>query len=670
MRFWNRTIRDRVAAVVFGTLVVVTAVGVTWTFRQAYAVYRLTRGVGDLWFLSADGERWFRMDEHRRDVPLEEIPPHLQHAFIAVEDHRFYRHIGIDPLALGRAVFRNVKEPGTVEGGSTLTQQLARTLFLSNQQSYGRKIREAVLALMIEAQLTKDEVLELYLNRIYLSGGVYGVETMSRNAFGKPAKQLNLAECALIAGLARAPSARSPWTNLDGAIERSHTVLARMRQERFITEEQETAAKRTRIRIRPFPGAADARAGYAKEFLRQQFRNVYGGDHPPDWRVRTTFIREVQDAAETAVREGLKRQRVPGLQVALVAIDPATGNILAMVGGSDFAATPFNRAVNSRRQPGSAFKPFVYAVALENGLSPVSRMQGLQQVAVEAPSGIWIPRDERAGGRDEMTLREALLESNNAAAVLLQQRVGTRPVIQLTRDLGVPNQPDVPSLALGSGQVTPLELTTAYAVFPNGGYRVRSRGILAVEDAAGQTVESSAIERERVLSAESAFQMVTMLQDVVARGTGASARSYGLSGAIGGKTGSTNDYRDAWFVGFNSSVVVGVWTGFDQPQKIREGGTGARVALPIWADFMRRVQRRLPSRPFEPPPGLEPRELCLISYQRPVDGCPGYVEYFKEGDDTPTRLCPIHEGTLREEAARAVDGLIRAIGRGIRGIFN
>jgi penicillin-binding protein 1A len=234
----------------------------------------------------------------------------------------------------------------------------------------------------------------------------------------------------------------------------------------------------------------------------------------------------------------------------------------------------------------------------------------------------------------------------------------------------VPNQPDVPSLALGSGQVTPLDLTTAYAVFPNGGYRVRSRGILAVEDAAGQTVESSAIERERVLSPESAFQMVTMLQDVVARGTGASARSYGLSGAIGGKTGSTNDYRDAWFVGFNSSVVVGVWAGFDQPQKIREGGTGARVALPIWADFMRRVQRRLPSRPFEPPPGLEPRELCLISYQRPVDGCPGYIEYFKDGDDPPTRLCPIHEGTLREEAARAVDGLMRAIGRGIRGIFN
>ena len=478
------------------------------------------------------------------------------------------------------------------------------------------------------------------------------------------------AEAALIAGIIRAPSTYSPWNHPDAARRRSFVVLQRMREEGKITANQETAARAERIRIQPPPSVTSARNGYAKEFLRQQFRNVYGGDNPPDWKVHTSFLKDVQDAAETAVREGLRRQRVPGLQVALVALDPATGNVLAMVGGSDFATTPFNRAVNSRRQPGSAFKPFVYAVALEQGLSPVSRLQGLQQVAIEAPSGIWIPRDERATGRDEMSLREALLESNNAAAVLLQQRVGTRPVLQLTRNLGVSEQPDVPSLALGSGLVTPLELTTAYAVFPNGGFRVRSRGILAVEDAAGQTVESANVVRERVISEETAFQMVTMLQDVVARGTGAGARSYGLSSGFGGKTGSTNDYRDAWFVGFNSSVVVGVWTGFDQPQTIRQGGTGARVALPIWADFMRRVQRRLPSRGFSPPAGLEPHELCLISYQRPVDGCPSYIEYFKDGDDVPTQLCPIHEGTFKEDAVRAVDDLMRAIGRGIRGIFD
>ena len=245
------------------------------------------------------------MDEQRRDVPLADIPPDLQHAFIAIEDHRFYHHIGVDPIALARAVYRNLREPGTVEGGSTLTQQLARTLFLSNKKSYGRKLREAVLAVMIDAQLSKEQVLELYLNRIYLSAGVYGVETMSRHLFGKPAKQLNLAECALIAGLARAPASLSPWTHPEAAIARSHVVLARMREEKFITADQEEAARRTRIRIRPFPSAADARGGYAKEYLRQLFRDRFGGDHPPDWQVRTTFVPALQEAAERAVGDGL-----------------------------------------------------------------------------------------------------------------------------------------------------------------------------------------------------------------------------------------------------------------------------------------------------------------------------------------------------------------------------
>jgi penicillin-binding protein 1A len=237
------------------------------------------------------------------------------------------------------------------------------------------------------------------------------------------------------------------------------------------------------------------------------------------------------------------------------------------------------------------------------------------------------------------------------------------------QSLGVTNQPDVPSLALGSGLVTPLELTTAYAVFANGGMRVRPRSIRSVENAAGDTVEDAPVERERVLPEDVTFQMVTMLQDVVARGTGASARSHGVTGPVGGKTGSTNAYRDAWFVGFNSSIVVGVWAGFDQPQTIRDGGTGARIALPIWADFMRRARRLAPARPFAPPANLEPHELCLLSYHRPVGGCPTYVEYFKEDDRVPTQLCPLHEGTFKEEAARAVDGLMRAIGKGIRGIF-
>ena len=639
-----------------------------WTARYGWAIYRLNRGVGDTVFLDGSGREWFRLDEQRRDVPFSRISVHLKDAVIAVEDHRYYLHPGIDPIGLGRAVFTNLRTDRR-QGGSTITQQLARTLFLSNSKTPGRKAKEAALAVMLEVFLSKQEILELYLNRVFLGGGIYGVETMSQKMLRKPASQLTVAEAALIAGIIRAPSTYSPWHHPDAARQRSFVVLQRMREEKKITEAQERDARAERIHIQPPPSVSSARHGYAKEYLRQQFRNVFGGDNPPDWKVHTTFSPAMQDAAEAAVGDGLRRLKIRGLQAALVAIDPATGNILAMVGGSDFAVTPFNRAVKSRRQPGSAFKPFVYAAALERGLSPVTRLQGLQQVAVEASSGVWIPRDERADGRDEMTLREALLESSNAAAVLLQQQVGTRPVLQLVRNLGVTDQPDVPSLALGSGLVTPLELTNAYAVFANGGLHVRPRGIQSVENASGETVESVAVERERVLPEDVAFQMVSMLQDVVARGTGASARSYGVTGPVAGKTGSTNDYHDAWFVGFNSSVVVGVWTGFDKPQTIREGGTGARIALPIWADFMRRVRRQAPARSFAPPAGLEPHELCLLSYQRPVSGCPTYVEYFKEDDSVPSQLCPLHEGTFKEEAARAVDGLMRAIGKGIRGIF-
>ena len=663
------SLREWLVAVTGGVLIVGVLLSATWTVRHAWAIYRLNRGVGDTVFYDAQGRPWFRLDEQRRDVPLDRISTHFRNAVVAVEDHRFYRHPGIDPIALGRAVVYNVRSDDGRQGGSTITQQLARTLFLSNQRTYARKLKEAVLAVLLEVFLSKREILELYLNRVYLSGGIYGVETMANKMLRKPAAQLSLAEAAVIAGIIQAPAAYSPWSHFEAARRRSFVVLQRMREEGMITAAQEQAARTEPIRIQPPPAIADSRYGYAKDYLRQQFRNVYGGDNPPDWKVHTTFVVEIQDAAEIAVRDGLRRLGSPGLQAALVAIDPATGNILAMVGGSDFRTTPFNRAVRSRRQPGSAFKPFVYAAALERGLSPVSTLTGLRQVAIEAAEGVWIPRDERAHDADVLTLREALLESNNAAAVLLQQQVGARPILRLANDLGVRNQPDVPSLALGSGLVTPLDLTAAYAVFPSLGYRVRPRALVDVTSADGDKVLRIHTEREQILSPEIAFQMVTMLQDVVNRGTGSAARAAGVRGPVGGKTGTTNDYRDAWFVGFNSSVVVGVWVGFDQPERIRSGGSGARVALPIWSDFMRRTARRLPGNPIEPPAALHGEELCLISYQRPVEGCPTYIEYFKTGDEVPSRLCPIHQGTLKQRAQRAIQSVLGALGRSIKGIF-
>jgi 1A family penicillin-binding protein len=667
MSNWPR-VRDRVAGVIFGALIVISALGIAWTLRQTYAVFRLTRGVGDTWFLAADGARWFRMDEHRQDIPLSQIPPHLQRAFVAVEDHRFFSHPGVDPIALARAAWRNLREPGTVQGGSTLTQQLARTLFLSNKKTYGRKIREAALALMIDAQLSKEEVLELYLNRIYLSGGMYGVETMSRHLFGKPARELSLAECTLIAGLARAPSALSPWSNYDGAIERSHVVMARMREEGFITAEQEAAAKRVRPRIRPYPGATDPRGGYAKEFLRQQFRDRFGGDHPPDWEVRTTFIPELQALAERAVEDGLRRFGQPQLQAALVAIDPRTGDILALVGGRDFRQSQFNRAARSRRQPGSAFKPLLFAAALEHGFSPVSVLEGLANIAPQGPEE-WAPRNAGGETPDQLTLRAALLESNNRAATALQQRLGSRPVLRLASHVGLTDQPDVPSLSLGTGLVTPLELTGAFAAFPNGGIAVRPRGIVRVIDADGGVAYDNPIQMERVISPATAFQMVSMLEDVMDRGTGAPARSLGVRFAAGGKTGTTDDFKDAWFVGFSSSLVAGVWVGFDQPRTIGRDAYGSRYALPIWSDFMRQASRRRRPDAFEPPSGLHDEVLCRVSYMRPVEGCPVYTEYLKEDDVVPGRLCPIHEGSVKQRVRRALEDVFSQLGRKIRGIL-
>ena len=669
MTFWSPRIRDRVAAAIFVVLAIATAVGVMWTMRQGYAVYRLTRGVGDTWFLDAGGRRWFRMDEQRQDVPLRDIPADLQHAFIAIEDHRFYSHVGVDPIALGRAVFRNVTDPGSLEGGSTLTQQLARTLFLSNRKTYARKLHEAVLAIMIDAQLSKDQVLELYLNRIYLSAGVYGVETMSRHLFGKPAKQLTLAEAALIAGLARAPAALSPWNHLEEAVTRSHVVLGRMRDEGFITAEQEQAARRARIRVRPYPEATEVTAGYAKDYLRQQFRDHFGGDHPPDWEVHTTFVPDLQEMAERAVSDGLRRFGDADLQAALVAIDPRTGDILAMVGGRDFRQSQFNRASRSRRQPGSAFKPLLYAAALEHGFSPVSVLSDLGHVPPQGPEE-WSPRNAEADAPDELTLRAALLESDNRAATMLQQRIGSRPVLRLASDVGLRDMPDVPSLSLGTGLVTPLELTAAFAVFPTGGLAVQPRAIVSVLDADGSPALENLVRSERVISPETAFQMVSMLGDVVDRGTGSAARAQGVRFAVGGKTGTTNEFKDAWFVGFSSAVVVGVWVGFDQPKPIGREAYGSRYALPIWSDFMRRAARLRVPHEFEEPAGLREEPLCRISYLKPVEGCPVYNEYFKEGDAVPTRLCPLHQGTVKQRVQRAVTGFLSGIGKRIlRGIF-
>ena len=661
-----------VADVVLRTALLVVVVGggivLGWTAKQAWAVHRLTRGVGNTVFYGADGKPWFALDERRRDVPLDQVAPPLRMAVIAVEDHRFYRHGGIDPIGFGRAVARNLRRGAIAEGGSTITQQLARTVFLSNRRTLGRKAKEAVLAQLMEEQLTKDQILELYLNRVSLSGGTFGVEAMSRQLFNKRARDLGLLESAVVAGLIRAPSALSPWSNEEGALARSKVVLARMREEGFITPDAEAAANRARVRMTSSPGLADAHSGYAKDYLRQLFREQVGDDDPPDWEVHTTFLPALQLAAERAVEEGLARLGKRGLQAALVALDPETGNVLAMVGGRNFTASPFNRAVRSKRQPGSAFKPIVYAAALERGLSPVTVLTNLHSVTAPGRQE-WTPRNAEEETPDEETLREALLESNNQAAVALQLRIGSGSVLALAGDLGLRDMPNVPSLALGTGLVSPLELASAYAAFPNGGQAVTPRGIVRVLDADENVVVENPVRRKRALPEPVAFQTVTMLRDVIDLGTASSARSLGVRGPAAGKTGTTSEFKDAWFVGFTSSLVAAVWVGFDQPEPIGPAAFGARVALPIWADFMRRAARVLPPGEFAVPSGVREVELCRVSYLRPVDGCPTYVEFLKDGDEVPRRLCPIHQGSFKQEARRAIEGVLSKVGRKILDIF-
>jgi membrane carboxypeptidase/penicillin-binding protein len=521
-----------------------------------------------------------------------------------------------------------------------------------------------VLALMIEQRLSKTQILELYLNRIYLGGAIYGVEAMSQNVFGKPAADLTLSESAFIAGLIRMPSALSPWSHYDRALRRSHVVLARMRDEGFITLQAEQQARGRPPRILASPGLNRGAAGYAEDYLRQQFRAAFEDDNPPDWKVRTTFLPAMQREAERAVSQGLTKFRQQGLQAALVAVDPHTGDVLALVGGRDFRRTPFNRATNAKRQPGSAFKPFVFAAALAGGMSPITPITDLNDGVPGYDE--WAIQNVSHEPRDTLTLRDALSESNNQAAVKLQTQVGSKPVLTLADSLGLSRLPDVPSLALGVGEATPLALTTAYSVFPNGGFAVTPRPFVQVLDNDGYAVLNREIERRPVISEGVAFQMVSMLGDVVDTGTGAGVRSLGVRFPVAGKTGTTDDFKDAWFVGFSSSMVVGVWVGFDKPATIGQDGYGARYALPIWADFMARTARMRKPAPFRVPTTVDAVRLCRTSHLVPRDSCPIYTEYFKHADTIPEDKCDVHSGP---NAAEVIGGIFSKIGKGIGRIF-
>jgi penicillin-binding protein 1A len=614
--------------------------------------------------------------ERRIVVPLSEVSPHVVEAVLAIEDQRFYTHRGIDLWRIGGALVANVRRGDRVQGGSTITQQLARQSFLTGAKTIRRKLKEAILAIRIERQYTKDQILEHYLNKVYFGNGLHGIEAAARGYFGKPAKDLGVAEAALLAGLIQAPSRYAPTVHLERAIARRAIVLGQMAQAGFIDEA--TAAKLSRDPVKVVNGFGDDRWGqYFRNHVMRVLAEQFGWERLSEGglNVFSTIDPGMQAAAERALARGLDQtEKLPSfkhprrgdprttrggqspdyLQGALVALDPVTGEVRAMVGGRDFDESQFDRATQGRRQAGSAFKPFVYAAAIEAGYTAATLLSDLNS-PIQLPSGAWLPQDGHATS-DAMTVRTALRTSSNRAAVRMLRAVGISAAVTYARRLGL-EAPPVPSLVLGSGDVSVLSMAAAYAAFANGGWLHQPVFIRRVEDADGRVLLETERRPSRAVSQQTAFLIAQILADVVNAGTGWRARAAGFRFAAGGKTGTTNDYRDAWFVGFTPALVTSVWLGFDQPKPIVPGGYAGELAAPIWGQFMQQAAGRRDAGWLPRPQGVVAVDICRESGALPSPGCyrttavdrDGGVterssvgsEYFRSGTE-PVAPCPIH----------------------------
>ena len=611
--------------------------------------------------------------EQRIEVPLAQISPLLVKAIISIEDQRFYEHQGVDTVRIAAAALTNLREGRRAQGGSTLTQQLARQAFLTLDKSYIRKIKEIIVAAELESEYSKDEILELYLNKVYFGDGLHGVEAASLGFFGKHASDLLLSEAALIAGLVKSPSAYAPTVNLKRAITRRDLVLQTMVSSRAITAKEADAARADPVRLKSALGRDDPYGAWFKEEVRRQLIARFGLDrvYEGGLKVYTTVDMVMQQAAELLVEDALievenrrASRRKKGephdetpLEGALVALDPKTGHVRALVGGRSFESSHFNRAIQAKRQPGSAFKPFVYAAALEQGWSPASIIDRLDE-PIQTLQGAWMPEDEHAT-TPSMTLRTALRTSSNRAAVRLLEEVGIPQTVGYAKRLGVGLVPSVPSLALGSGEVTLEGMTAAYATFASAGVHRTPVFIRRVEDREGEVIYEAPSNDLQVVSEQTAFLLSSMLSDVVNYGTAWKARGVGFMLPAAGKTGTTNDYVDAWFVGYTPKLVAGVWIGFDQPKTIIGGGYAGEIAVPLWGRFMKAATRGDRPEWFRTPKGLIGVAVCRITGLLPANGCSDVevvsdagevshrsmviTDYFLRGK-SPSDVCPLHPG--------------------------
>jgi penicillin-binding protein 1A len=535
--------------------------------------------------------------ERRIFAPLGQIPKSLKDAILATEDRRFYSHWGVDPVGIARAIFQNYRRGRIVEGGSTITQQLTKVLFLTPDKSLERKLKEAILALELERRYSKDRILEMYLNQVYFGHGAYGVEAAARTYFGKSVSELTVRESALLAGLPRAPSSYSPFDHADAAKRRREVVLRRMVEYGVLKEAERPRLAASDLGLIP-PERRRTTGQYFLEYVQQTLEAKYGADmvFKGGLRVYTTLNPPMQLAAEQALREGLRALEArtvkprPGdrPEGAIVTIEPQTGYIKAIVGGYDFFRSEFNRAVQARRQPGSAFKPFIYLAALENGFTAASRIDDSPVTYPVGANGAWKPENYDRKFRGPTTLQQALEESINVVTVKLQERVGINRTIQVARRLGVASPLDINlSLALGTSDLTLLELTSAYGVLANQGVWMPPTAIRYVTDVQGKLREEHVPEGREALSPETAYVITHMMRGVVERGTGQGAKVLGRP--IAAKTGTTNDYSNAWFIGFTPRIATGVWVGYDRPRSLGKEETGGRTAVPIWTAYMTKV---------------------------------------------------------------------------------
>ena len=553
--------------------------------------------------------------EKRTVVSLSQMPRFLPKAFIAAEDARFFEHRGVDYWRILGAAFRNIEALDVVQGGSTITQQIAKSFFLTPERSYSRKLKEAILAQRIEHYLTKNEILFLYLNQIYLGEGAYGVAAAASTYFGKPLQDLTLAECAILAGLPPSPNNFSPLRNPKKARERQLYVLNRMVERKILTREQAQKAQAEEIRLKPRGPKGYHDAPYVVEQVRQYMEQKYGKDllYKGGLKIYTTINAKLQQAAQHAVQVGLEEFESRGdkgkgreaIQGALIALEPQSGFILAMVGGRDFSSSQFNRALQAKRQAGSAFKPIVYAAALDKGFTPatliVDEPFSFEDVPGKDP---WQPQNFDREFWGPITVRKALTFSRNVPTVRIAQSIGLNYLIDYAGNLGIKTklEPNL-SLALGAANVTLLELTRAFGVFAAHGYRAEPVLVSQVQDKDGNVLEETLPTSLEVISQQTSYLITSLLQSVILEGTGQRARALGRPAA--GKTGTTNDTRDAWFIGYlPQKLVAGAWVGYDIEKPLGTHETGAVAALPVWLEFMKEAAKDIRVEDFSVPEGV------------------------------------------------------------------